>query len=217
VFSLKKSPLVIQNILSPAKKNIYLTFDDGPDPETTNEVLDLLKAEKWNATFFVIGHLAEKNLNLIQRMLNEGHSVMSHSVDHDYSHYFNGKEHLKTWLQNSLKNLSFITKQPQKVFRPPAGILTPPLLEAATELNIPLILWNHRFYDAVWGLSEKKLLKSVPKLKEGDIVLLHDRQSAKKRPIFLSALKTYIRTMKAQDFIGTSLSEDVIFQQLGGS
>lgn len=209
VFYLIKNPLLIKKIDS-NQNEIFLTFDDGPDSDFTSEVLDILTQENWPSSFFVVGQKARENKNLIQRMEHEGHAVLSHSIDHGYFHYFKGKEHLKTWLQNSLQDLSEITQKPQTAFRPPAGVLTPPLLAAAKELEVPLILWNHRFFDSVYPWTEKKIQKNLPRLHQGDIILLHDQQPLKRRKVFSYTLQTYLRQLKDLGFKGTALSPDRI-------
>lgn len=214
MFYLRSHPLIIKNIRGLRGKNIYLSFDDGPDSRFTSQILDLLAQEQWKASFFVIGNEAKNNLDLVKRMLAEGHSVLSHSKDHQYLHYFKNKDHLKNWLRDSLEDLSQITGQEQKAFRPPAGILTPPLLQAAEEMKIPLILWNQRFYDTVWPLTEKKVVKNLPRLSSGDIVLLHDRQPLQRQQAFIEILKKYIQEMKAHNYQGDSLSSSLISQQL---
>src|SRR4051812_22086384 len=124
MFSLSSSPLIVRRARSRQdEKEIFLTFDDGPDASSTQAVLDLLKSENTLANFFVIGNKARQNPALISRMLQDGHGVFSHSVDHDYRHYFTQKNALKSWIQNSLADLESQTHQQTLFFRPPAGIL----------------------------------------------------------------------------------------------
>lgn len=217
MFYLKKHSLLVKKIPLLKNREIFLTFDDGPDPESTSKILDILAQEKWPATFFVIGHRAQTHLPLIQRMLQDGHSVFSHSLDHNYFHYFKGKAHLKNWLEDSIQDLGRLTGQASAGFRPPAGILTPPLLQAAEEMNVPLVLWNHRFFDSVYQLTEKKVLKNISQLSSGDIVLLHDRQPQKRQAQFASSLSHYIRAMKAKSFAGCALTNELIFQAVRSS
>lgn len=212
VFYLRKNPLIIRQIKT-RDKQIFLTFDDGPDPLLTDQVLDVLKAENWKATFFVVGNRAEKNLSIIKRILSDGHAVMSHSTDHAYTPYFRGQKTLKKWLQDSLLHLSDITGMTQLAFRPPAGILTPPLVRAAEDLQVPLIMWNKRYYDTTSSFTLAKIQKHLSQLSPGDIVLLHDRQSLLRQKTFLQTLKHYIREMKAQGYSGGVFSNELIKHQ----
>ena len=213
MFILQDSPYVIRKIHS-LKKEIFLTFDDGPSAETTPQILDLLKVEGVPASFFVIGRNAEQNPLLIDRMIHEGHSVWSHSFDHRYFHYFLGKDHLRQWLLRSLEELAAQTKIPQKGFRPPAGVLTPPLRQVAEELNIPLILWNHRFFDTVHSWSNRQAHDDAKTLMAGDIVLLHDRQNQARLPGFMQTLRSYLRQVKEQGLIFSPLTQTLIESQV---
>jgi peptidoglycan/xylan/chitin deacetylase (PgdA/CDA1 family) len=209
MFFFKENPLLIRKIRS-TQKEVFLTFDDGPDPELTPKVLDLLREEKAHAAFFVIGDAAKKYPELISRMQNEGHSVLSHSKDHGYAYFFRNKDVLKNWLQESLQELSQLTGLEQKAFRPPAGVLTPPLLQTAQELAIPLVLWNHRFFDTALVWTEEKALSSLEKLRPGDIILLHDRQKSSHHDLFLKTLRKYLQEAQERGYRWSALSNSMI-------
>ena len=134
MFYLKSHPLIIKKILGVKKEEIFLTFDDGPDAEFTPQILGLLKQFQAKANFFVIGKEAEKHPDLIKRILAEGHGIFSHSMDHQYFHYFKKQDHLKNWIQNSIQNLSVLTGEPAVWFGAPAGILTTPFVRAGEDL-----------------------------------------------------------------------------------
>jgi peptidoglycan/xylan/chitin deacetylase (PgdA/CDA1 family) len=154
-------------------KSVYLTFDDGPELGRTELVLDLLKKYNAKATFFMVAEKAIQQKELVFRILNEGHAVGNHSLDHSYNNFFKPKKDLKEWIlksQEKFKELGIETIG----FRPPAGVVTPPLVETCTELSIPLILWNQRFFDTRYTLSKDRALVRASGFKAGDIVLLHD-------------------------------------------
>lgn len=211
--NLSKHPGIIRRISS-APSEVYLTFDDGPDENFTPKVLDVLAEENWKATFFVVGQRAQKNQSLIQRMQIDGHGIMSHSIDHAYWHFFRSANHLKSWIQNSLTDLSQLTQQQQTAFRPPAGVITPPLLKATSELKTPLVLWKHRFYDTVHHLTLEKIEKNSAEIKAGDIVLLHDRQNPKRQKIFLASLRQYLQNLKKYGYTGAALSNSQIAKEI---
>lgn len=186
---------------------VFLTFDDGPCPELTPRVLDLLKAARFQASFFVIGERARQFPELIQRMIREGHGVFSHSIDHRYGHYFRGKNHLKGWISGSLEQLNRETGSPSRLFRPPAGVVTPPLVQAAAELKTPLVLWNHRFYDRTRPWTAARAQRSLRRLVPGDIVLLHDRQKASQREVFMETLAVYVQGILSKSLRSGALDE----------
>ncbi|MFZ3231627.1 MAG: polysaccharide deacetylase family protein [Pseudobdellovibrio sp.] len=208
MFILKEPNWVIRKISNPTNvKKIYLTFDDGPCPINTPAVLDLLKKHNSTATFFVIGSKVLSNISLVQSMIQYGHEVLSHSKDHSYSNYFKAIPIIQRWISTSISELNQLAAINKTGFRPPAGILNPPLVAAAKNLHVPLILWNHRFYDTVSSLSRKKIDKKMPKINSGDIILLHDHQKEKNKANFLFCLEYLILELKKRDFQIIALSQ----------
>ena len=196
---------------SPEKeRHLFLTFDDGPSTELTPKILDLLKTYDAKATFFVIGNKAAKQKNLVLRMVTEGHSVLSHSLDHDYLNYFKSKSKLSAWIKRSVSQLQSLTHKNVFAFRPPAGVLTPPLLQVAQELGVCLVLWNHRFFDSVQQLNVTKVRRVIPKINAGDIILLHDQQKKKNHESFLHALEFLLQEFSRKNFNLIALTESDI-------
>lgn len=191
----------------PHSQQIYLTFDDGPDENQTPPILDLLAQLNVKASFFVIGTKARKNSFLLKRMKDEGHRIFSHSIDHNYHNYFSNEKKIKNWLQNSLDDLADLTGEHSSVFRPPAGVLTPPLIQAAQELNIHLLLWNHRFYDALWPFYQWHCQWRLTQMKSGDIILLHDKQKTSNYQKFMSTLTFLLESLSQRQFRLSSLNE----------
>lgn len=210
MFVIKEPSFVIRSFKITNSNKIFLTFDDGPDAETTPLVLDLLKKHQCTATFFVIGEKAKKNKSLIERMLQENHSLMSHSIDHDYSHYFKTSARLQNWIQASLEQLKQTTQQESYFFRPPAGVINPPLLKAAQRLKVPLLLWNQRFYDSLFRLTKSKIDQKIKNFSAGDIILLHDRQKMKNRSDFISSLEYLILNLKEKNLKISAISKSEI-------
>ncbi len=189
---------MIRNIRSSEKK-LFLTFDDGPT-EMTEAVLAMLDQHQITATFFVVANRAQQNRNLILKILKMGHAIGNHSLDHRYGAFFSSKSTMKKWIESSENILNELTGRPTVGFRPPAGVCTPPLIEVLAEKQIPLFLWNIRFYDSVFSWTLKKAKKSFGKTKPGDIVLLHDKMRGKKDDIFLRTLDYYISEAKKIGF-----------------
>lgn len=183
-----------------ARETVFLTFDDGPDPVGTPAVLDLLKEKQVAASFFLIADKIPYARELVHRIHREGHAIGNHSIDHKYRNYLRGRKHLREWLLASQRALAAEGLTQLVGFRPPAGILTPPLARAAQDLGLPVVLWNERFYDAVIPWSEGRAVKSAKRLQGGSIVLLHDRQSAGRLPSFLKSLASYIETLHSRGF-----------------
>lgn len=179
---------------------LHLTFDDGPDEISTPQVLDLLNDLQVKATFFTVAEKAIAHPEIIKRILANGHTIGNHSLDHKYKAFFGGLKAMKSWISRSEEKLSSITGTKTVGFRPPAGIRTPELARALAELNIPLVLWNCRFYDTVFKWTESKAKKSLIGTQSGSIILLHDRQSPQKLPLFLKTLRAYITSARQTGF-----------------
>lgn len=198
----------VRSILSSEAKNeIFLTFDDGPDDFTTPKVLDLLAEQRAKATFFVIAQKASSSRSLLRRIRDEGHSIGNHSLDHEYRHFFGGKKKILEWVSESEMRISDLIGAPTVGFRPPAGVHTPELRSSLSTLRMPMILWNIRFYDAVFSWSPSRADRSLKWMSEGSIILLHDRQKLEKRKLFLATLSGYIQGIQNRGFVLKGLNQ----------
>jgi peptidoglycan/xylan/chitin deacetylase (PgdA/CDA1 family) len=159
------------------EKVIALTFDDGPDQTVTPRVLDILKEQQVQATFFCIGHKVEENPGLIKRMDQEGHAIGSHS----YSHHFFFDLFRFAKMLNELKRteniLERVLDKKIKMFRPPYGVTNPPLARALRKMNYHIIGWSLWSKDTV--IKDEDLLFERLKIKlgTGDILVFHDTRS----------------------------------------
>jgi len=157
------------------KKVIALTFDDGPDRETTPLILDILKNEGIAAAFFCIGNKAEENPDIIKRTDEEGHVVGGHSYTHRYLFDFMWRDGMVDELDKNEEAIRKITGKTMRLFRPPFGVTNPSLAKAVRVKNYETVGWSLRSFDTT-AKNEEKLLKRVIKhLKPGDVILFHDR------------------------------------------
>ncbi len=168
-----KTPGIIQSVFAglvwriASGKKVYLTFDDGPVPEATIWVLDLLKSKNINATFFCVGENVEKYPYIYQRILSEGHSVGNHTFNHlnswqtKNSIYTENVERASDLIQSSL-------------FRPPYGKLSPGLINSLKK-KYDVVMWDVLSGDFDSSLSPQDCLNNVKKnAKEGSIIVFHD-------------------------------------------
>jgi peptidoglycan-N-acetylglucosamine deacetylase len=188
---------------------VFLTFDDGPDEHFTPEVLRVLKTHKAQATFFVIADKLKNNRRQLEEIQAAGHAIGNHSLDHRYRHFFAGKRRLEHWIDDAEAEMRRMGVQEWVGFRPPAGILTPPLLRVLRERGEPLVLWNERFYDAVIPWTERRALRSARNIQPGSIVLLHDRQKSRRRNSFLQTLDRYIAELKSRGLRSRALTREL--------
>jgi len=183
----------------PVRKPIYLTFDDGPTPLSTNKILKVLEQEAVKASFFCVANRVLKNPSLFDDIVSAGHSIGNHSLDHTFKNFFLGKQRMFNWIRDSEQLFAERLNKPTIGFRSPAGVITPELLWALKELKMPLIHWNVRFFDTQLLWTPKKALCAVDKLKKGDVILLHDTHS-NDIDAFTNTLKIFIRGAKDKGF-----------------
>ncbi len=184
------------------EKVIYLTFDDGPIPDTTEWVLDVLAAHNVKATFFVVGENIERHPSVFQKVINGGYSIGNHTY-----------HHLKGWgasLQNYLADVEQCSQLIKKytgetphLFRPPHGQIKPAQAKQL-RTKYELIMWDTLTIDYDKNLSEKKCLKnSIKATQPGSIIVFHDSVKASKNLKYV--LPRYIAHYKAQGFMFKSL------------
>lgn len=152
----------------------YLTFDDGPDPVHTPPLLDLLATHRVKATFFLVGNKVEEYPELVQRIVDEGHTIGNHS----FSHYSFKPMSLRKQLHEIDRTdvlLSPFSQCDQHLVRPPRGHVAPSLLLYFATHRRSLVHWSYDsldFHDAGADQLIERLRKAPPKA--GDIVLMHD-------------------------------------------
>lgn len=175
----------------PSLKMLYLTFDDGPVPEITPWVLDLLKKEDIKATFFCVGDNVKKNPEIYQRILREGHSIGNHTYNHMNGWNFPTDQ----YLQNVEKCAELVNSS---LFRPPYGKLKPSQVSKLTS-KYSLIMWDVLSGDYDKNTSPEKCLKNVKdNFRNGSIIVFHDSQKAKDNLMF--ALPQFIKHAKKEGF-----------------
>jgi peptidoglycan/xylan/chitin deacetylase (PgdA/CDA1 family) len=153
------------------KGRVSFTFDDGPHPEHTARVLDILREEKVNATFFCIGKNAEKHPLLLKEIIEEGHTIGNHTYNHDYVFSKSAAEKQITDGQEAIE--SIIGKKPA-YFRPPFGVMTPEIARAVKKENCAIIGWDLRSRDGTLNSVKAILARVKPRLKDATVLLFHD-------------------------------------------
>ncbi|QYK69234.1 MULTISPECIES: polysaccharide deacetylase family protein [Paenibacillus] len=151
---------------------IALTFDDGPDPEFTPLLLDLLKKYNIKGTFFVLGRKAEKYPDLIQRMHNEGHLVGIHNYVH-WSNALMSPKRVREQVNKTANVINRIIGEKAFYYRPPWGIIN--LFDFFLMKQFRMILWSVIVGD--WkssGGKQKIKQRLLSKLKGGAVIVLHD-------------------------------------------
>jgi len=151
-------------------KRIAITFDDGPHPNYTGQLLDGLKERGVHATFFVTGEHAELHPDVIKRMQEEGHLIGNHTYSHIQLRK-NNREEFRDELIKTNEILKEITGEEVQYVRPPYGSWDKSFEK---ELNMFPVLWNVDPLDWCSGNVSCIVEKIVSKTGENDIILMHD-------------------------------------------
>ena len=162
-----------------ARGEIALTIDDGPDPQVTPAVLDLLDRHQARATFFCIGKRAQQYPDLCREIVRRGHAVENHSQHHRHSFSFMGSRGIRGELMLAQHTLSSITGQRPRFFRAPAGLRNPLLDPVLPVLGLRLASWTRRGFDTRTADPQVLLRRLAKNLRAGDILLLHDGNAAR--------------------------------------
>lgn len=172
---LVKTPSIVQNIFNKliwqidTPYHIYLTFDDGPDPQCTPWVLQTLKQYNAKASFFCIGQNAERYPELVQQIKSEGHALGNHS----YSHHSGWSTNTSDYVADALRCDTTINS---KLFRPPFGRLKPSQIKKISKYY-KIVMWDVMSGDFDEKLHPDLCLANVTEIANaGSIVLFHDTQ-----------------------------------------
>jgi len=169
-------PGVVWN-LPTKEKIVYLTFDDGPAPEVTPKVLEMLKQYNAKATFFCIGENVKKNPEVYKSILQNGHTIGNHT----FHHYNNWKVKSSLYLKDVEEASKYIDS---KLFRPPYGKLKQQTLFVLKK-KYRIILWNVISYDFDKNISKETVYNNVIRhTKKGSIIVFHDSIKASENMLY---------------------------------
>ncbi|OWR29365.1 polysaccharide deacetylase family protein [Saccharibacillus sp. O23] len=149
-----------------------LTFDDGPDPRYTAQLLDLLRRYEAKATFFVVGSHAVQHPELLKRMQAEGHAIGIHNYVHR-ANWLMWPGSVRKQVNRTNEVIENVTGQRAVYYRPPWGIVN--LFDLVGRHELKLVLWSGIFGDWRQRLGEDRLLKRMRrKMRGGEVLVLHD-------------------------------------------
>ncbi len=173
------------------KKNIYITFDDGPAPEVTPEALDLLASYDARATFFCVGERVEKHPELYRRVLEQGHTTGNHTWDH-----------LMGTRTDTIAYLASVEKAARLVrsnlFRPPYGKITGRQVRQLRD-NYRIVMWSVLPGDFDRHRTREQVREAaVRHTKGGSIVVFHDNMKFKEKMLF--ALEGFLKHFTGEGY-----------------
>ncbi len=164
---------------SHGRAEIALTFDDGPDPEVTPRVLDLLDAHGARASFFCIGAGARANPALVREIVRRGHSVENHTYRHPHHFAALPPSGLRQEIAAAQATLAELAGTPPRFFRAPMGLRSPLLQPILAEQGLCLVSWTRRALDGLRGDPVAAAARLRRGLAAGDVLLQHDGRAAR--------------------------------------
>lgn len=183
------------------QKKIFLTFDDGPVPEITPQVLEILKKYNAKATFFCVGDNVRKHPEVYNQIIEAGHAIGNHT----FNHLNSWKTSSKDYLDNIEKSEEYIST---KLFRPPYGKLRLSLIKKLNNNNYKIIMWKILSGDFDKKISNLKCLDNViDNANKGSIVVFHDSIKAQDRLFY--ALPRVLEHFSKLGFEFCSITNDV--------
>ncbi len=174
---------------------VSITFDDGPSPETTPRILDILKENEVKAAFFCIGEKVAENPEIMKRIVAEGHIIGNHSYSHHFFFDLLSHDNMVREIRNTNKAIEKIGGKKIHLFRPPYGVTTPILAKAVKKTKMTSVGWSLRSFDTTTNDPVKLINYIDKKLKAGDVILLHDT-----REVTVEALQAIIDKIDDREF-----------------
>jgi peptidoglycan/xylan/chitin deacetylase (PgdA/CDA1 family) len=157
------------------EKVLALTFDDGPNPTITPQVLEILNRYNIQAIFFCIGKNIAGNETLVQQSIAEGHLIGNHTYSHSSFFPLLSVSKMKADIQKCEDLISGISHQKElSLFRPPFGVTNPNVRKAVIGTGYQIIGWNIRSLDTVKSSADQVIRRVTKKIKPGSIILFHD-------------------------------------------
>jgi len=183
----------------PKGKEVWLTIDDGPDPEDTPAILDALAAHGAKATFFMIGDRAAEHPELVDQVLAGGHTIGTHTQTHPMRMYWiAGRACVRRELDDSLTTLNRAGHRIE-LYRSPVGIKNFFLRRALEERHLQYVAWTIRSGDAL-GRSVESVVRRVEKeLRPGAILLMHEG-SRLDPEVRVEAIRAVLAMLDQQDY-----------------
>ena len=164
---------------SAARHEVALTLDDGPDPEVTPAVLDILDRHGARATFFCIAARARAHGALCREIVARGHSVQNHTNGHAHNFSLLGPKAIAREIATAQDAIADLCGEVPRYFRAPAGLRNPFLAPVLQRLDLQLVSWTRRGLDTVRRDADAVLARLARNLRGGDILVAHDGHAAR--------------------------------------
>lgn len=189
--------VVINRKIDKSKKMIALTFDDGPN-YNTSKIIDVLNKYDIKATFFVLGSRAINNKDILKKMVDSGMEIGNHTYNHLLLTKYDDNK-IRSEIEDTSEVIYSATKKRPKLLRPSYGSVNNKIKKVA---NMPIIIWDIDTLDWKYHNSKRITSRVVNKVRDGDIILMHDIYSAS-----LNALSNIIPILQDNGYEFVTIDE----------
>lgn len=189
--------VVINRKIDKSKKMIALTFDDGPN-YNTSKIIDVLNKYDIRATFFVLGSRAINNKDILKKMVDSGMEIGNHTYNHLLLTKYDENK-IRSEIEDTSEVIYNATKKRPKLLRPSYGSVNNKIKKVA---NMPIIIWDIDTLDWKYHNSKRITSRVVNKVRDGDIILMHDIYSAS-----LNALSNIIPILQDNGYEFVTIDE----------
>lgn len=189
--------VVINRKIDKSKKMIALTFDDGPN-YNTSKIIDVLNKYDIKATFFVLGSRAINNKDILKKMADSGMEIGNHTYNHLLLTKYDENK-IRSEIEDTSEVIYTATKKKPKLLRPSYGSVNNKIKKVA---NMPIIIWDIDTLDWKYHNSKRITSRVVNKVRDGDIILMHDIYSAS-----LNALSNIIPILQDNGYEFVTIDE----------
>jgi peptidoglycan-N-acetylglucosamine deacetylase len=180
---------------------VAVTIDDGPDPDVTPLVLSQLDEHRAHATFFCVGERVLRYADLAREIVKRGHDIENHSQRHRHHFSLMGPSGMSDEISRAQDSITRVTGSSPRFFRAPAGLRNPFLDPVLVRLQLHLASWTRRGFDTVNANAEAVYRRLADRLRDGDILLLHDGNAARTaggNPVITEVLPRLLDAMAAK-------------------
>lgn len=189
--------VIINRKINNGKKLIALTFDDGPN-YNTSKIIDVLNKYDIKATFFVLGNRAINNKDILRKMVDSGMEIGNHTYNHLLLTKYD-EDKIRSEIEDTSDVIYSATNKRPNLLRPSYGSVNNKIKKVA---NMPIIIWDIDTLDWKYHNSKRITSRVVNKVRDGDIILMHDIYSAS-----LNALGNIIPILKNNGYEFVTVNE----------
>jgi peptidoglycan-N-acetylglucosamine deacetylase len=197
--------------LNSTDKVVALTFDDGPNGQSTRAILDILDREGIKATFFLIGKNVERYPDVAKEIVSRGHSIGNHSYSHPWKLPLENRHEVLKEVDRAEDAIYEATGTKPLLFRPPHGFRSPWMMSSIRKDGYKVVTWNDMTYDYMKQSRAKTIAKKIiGRARPGSIIVLHDGLNLNHgidRKNTTLALSTIIRELKKKGYTFATLSD----------